>query len=55
MSSIAAVREARLEAFQELERTVAQEEPEAVLVQQAGLPSRDSALRLLRGLQVLVA
>jgi hypothetical protein len=49
------VREARLEAFQELERAVAQEQPEAVLVQQAGLPSRDSALRLLRGLQVLVA
>lgn len=49
------VREARLEAFHELERRVSQEHPEAVLVQQAGLPSRDSALRLLQGLQVLVA
>jgi len=49
------VRDARLEAFHELERLVGQEEPEAVLIQQAGLPSRDSALRLLQGLQGLIA
>ncbi|WP_224364919.1 hypothetical protein [Hyalangium versicolor] len=49
------VREARLEAFHELERRVAQEEPDAVLIQQAGLPSREAALQLLRGLQVLIA
>ncbi|WP_163992114.1 hypothetical protein [Pyxidicoccus caerfyrddinensis] len=49
------VREARVEAFQELTRLVEQEEPEAVLVEQAGLPSRGDARRLLQGLQVLVA
>ncbi|RYZ40365.1 MAG: ferritin-like domain-containing protein [Myxococcaceae bacterium] len=49
------VREARLAAFNELEHRVASEEPEAMLVQQAGLPSRDAALHLLRGLQVLIA
>ncbi|RKH05338.1 hypothetical protein D7X74_34620 [Corallococcus sp. CA047B] len=49
------VRDARLAAFQELEPRVASEEPEAVLVEQAGLPSRDAALHLLRGLQVLLA
>jgi hypothetical protein len=48
------VLDARLEAFHELERLVEQEgEPEAVLIQQAGLPSRGSALHLLRGLQGL--
>ncbi len=41
------VREARLEAFRELERLVEKEEPEAVLIQQAGLPSWDAALRLV--------
>lgn len=49
------VSEARMEAFRELERLVEQDEPEAVLIQQAGLPSRDSALHLVRGLQTLVA
>lgn len=48
------VREARLDAFRELEHLVEQEEPEAVLIQQAGLPSRDAALQLVRGLQALV-
>jgi len=45
------VQEARLEAFHELERLVEQEEPEAVWIQQAGVPSRDSAIQLVRGLQ----
>ncbi|WP_375758404.1 hypothetical protein [Corallococcus exercitus] len=49
------VRQARLEAFHDLERRVASEEPEAVLVEQAGLPSRDAAMHLLQGLQVLLA
>jgi hypothetical protein len=49
------VREARVGAFAELTRLVEQEEPEAVLVEQAGLPSRGDARRLLQGLQVLVA
>ena len=49
------MREARVEAFQELTRLVEQEEPEAVLIEQAGLPSRGDARRLLQGLQVLVA
>ncbi len=49
------VREARLDAFRELERMVEQEEPEAVLIQQAGLPSRDAALHLVRGLHALMA
>jgi hypothetical protein len=49
------VRDARLEAFHELERLLAEEEPDAVLVQQAGVPSRDSALHLLRGLQPLLS
>lgn len=49
------VREARLHAFHELECTVGQEQLEAVLVQQAGMPARDAAIQLLRGLQVLVA
>ncbi|MBN8227766.1 hypothetical protein JYK02_09615 [Corallococcus macrosporus] len=49
------LREARLAAFHDLERRVAQEEPDAVLVQQAGLPSRDAAMHLLQGLQVLIA
>jgi hypothetical protein len=48
------VLDARLEALHELERLVEQEgEPEAVLIQQAGIPSQDSALHLLRGLQGL--
>ena len=49
------VREARREAYAELEQLLAEQEPEAVLVRQAGLPSRDAALQLLGGLQVLVA
>jgi LmbE family N-acetylglucosaminyl deacetylase len=49
------VREARREAFAELERLLAEQEPDVVLVRQAGLPSRDAALQLLGGLQVLVA
>ena len=49
------VRDARLAAFQELERLVASEAPEAVLVEEAGLPPRDTALQLLQGLQVLLA
>ncbi len=49
------VHAARLEAYRELERAVAKEEREDVLVLQAGLPPRDAALRLLQGLQVLVA
>ncbi|NOK31920.1 hypothetical protein HMI49_01720 [Corallococcus exercitus] len=49
------VRQARLDAFHDLERRVASEEPDAVLVEQAGLPSRDAAMHLLRGLQVLLA
>jgi hypothetical protein len=49
------VRASRLEAFHELERLVGQEEPEAVVLQQAGLPSRDAARHLLRGLQGLMA
>lgn len=49
------VREARAETFRELRRLTEQEAPEAVLVQQAGLPSREDALRLLDGLQVLIA
>ncbi|WP_338270350.1 hypothetical protein [Corallococcus caeni] len=47
--------EARRDAFHDLERRVASEEPDAVLVQEAGLPSRDAALHLLQGLQVLIA
>ncbi|HYH98350.1 hypothetical protein [Hyalangium sp.] len=49
------VLDARHKALHELERLVEQEEPEAVLIQQAGLPPRDSALHLLRGLQIMVA
>lgn len=49
------VREARREAYAELEHLLAEQEPEAMLVRQAGLPSRDAALQLLGGLQVLVA
>ncbi|RKH64736.1 hypothetical protein D7W81_18010 [Corallococcus aberystwythensis] len=49
------LRQARLDAFHDLERRVAAEEPDAVLVQQAGLPSRDAALHLLEGLQGLLA
>jgi len=49
------VHAARLEAYRELERAVAKAEREDVLVQGAGLPPRDAALRLLQGLQVLVA
>jgi hypothetical protein len=48
------VREAMHDEFLTLERLVEQEEPEAVLVEQAGLPSRDAARQLLRGLQVLI-
>ncbi len=49
------VHEARREELHALERLVEQEEPDAVLVEQAGLPSRDVARRLLQGLHVLVA
>lgn len=50
------VSEARLEAFRELERLLGEEEePGPELIQQAGLPSRDASLQLLRGLQLLVA
>lgn len=49
------VRDVRLAAFHELERLVEREEPEAVLLQAAGLPPRDVARSLLRGIQVLLA
>jgi hypothetical protein len=49
------VRDARHEAFQELERALAEREPELLLIQQAGLPSREASLQLLRGLQPLLA
>jgi hypothetical protein len=49
------VHAARLEAYRELEQLVAKEEREDVLIQDAGLPPRDAALRLLQGLHVLVA
>ncbi|MDY7229380.1 hypothetical protein [Hyalangium rubrum] len=49
------VRTARIEAFHELERLLAEQALEDVLIQQAGLPSRDAALHLLRGLQPLIA
>lgn len=48
------VRDARSEAYDELEQLISREQPDAVLVRQAGLPSRDSALHLLRGLRGLV-
>lgn len=49
------VRDARREAYRELEHLLAEQEPAAELVRYAGLPSRDAALRLLGGLQDLVA
>jgi hypothetical protein len=48
------VREARLEAFRELERLVEQHEPEVMLIQRAGSPSREAALHLVRGLHALM-
>ncbi|NMO16758.1 ferritin-like domain-containing protein [Pyxidicoccus fallax] len=49
------VRDARREAFEELKHLLARQEPDATLVRQAGIPSRDAALQLLGGLEVLVA
>lgn len=49
------VKDARIEAFHELERKLGEEEPELALIQQAGVPSRDASLQLLRGLRPLIA
>ena len=49
------VRAARLEAFEEMEHLLARQEPDAMVVRRAGLPSRDAALQLIEGLRALVA
>lgn len=49
------LREVRLQALHELESQVAAEQPSELLIREAGLPSREAALQLLQGLDVLVA